>query len=105
VLGRDPQTAHMGESLDTTQDNGGVHINSGIPNKAFHGLALRLGGPSWEHAGRILYTALGHPRLRATASFRAFARVCADVARTIYGAGSREADAVVASWADVGVEL
>ncbi len=105
VLGKDPQPAHMDDYIDTTEDNGGVHLNSGIPNRAFHLLATRLGGPSWEHAGRILYTTLGHPRLRPTASFRAFGRVSADVARTLYGAQSREADAVTGAWADVGVEL
>ena len=105
LLGRDPQPAHMDDYIDTTEDNGGVHLNSGIPNKAFHNLATRLGGPSWEQAGRILYTTLGHPRLRPTASFRTFGRVSADVARTLYGPQSREADAVTAAWADVGVEL
>jgi Zn-dependent metalloprotease len=105
VLGKDPQPGHMDGFVHTTEDNGGVHINSGIPNRAFHRLATTLGGPSWEHAGRILYGTLGHPRLRATASFRSFARVSADVARTIYGAQSREADAVASAWADVGVEL
>ena len=105
VLGRDPQVGHMDLFVETTEDNGGVHLNSGIPNRAFHLLATRLGGRSWEHAGRILYTALGHPRLRPTASFRSFARVTADVARVLYGAQSREAGLVTGAWADVGVEL
>jgi Zn-dependent metalloprotease len=35
VLGRDPQPGHMNNYVNTTQDNGGVHINSGIPNRAF----------------------------------------------------------------------
>ena len=35
-LGKDPQPAHLRDYVDTTDDNGGVHINSGIPNKAFH---------------------------------------------------------------------
>ena len=35
-LGKDPQPGHMRDYVDTTDDNGGVHINSGIPNKAFH---------------------------------------------------------------------
>ena len=26
----------MRDYVDTTDDNGGVHINSGIPNRAFH---------------------------------------------------------------------
>ncbi len=95
----------MDDFVDTTEDNGGVHINSGIPNRAFHRLATRLGGRSWERAGRILYASLGDPRLRPTAGFRAFARLNAHVAGTIFGAQSEERDAVVAAWADVGVEL
>ncbi len=36
VLGKDPQPAHMRDYVRTYQDNGGVHINSGIPNHAFY---------------------------------------------------------------------
>jgi Zn-dependent metalloprotease len=35
VLGEDPQPDHMDDYVETTTDNGGVHINSGIPNRAF----------------------------------------------------------------------
>lgn len=105
VLGKDPQPEHMDDFVVTTDDNGGVHINSGIPNQAFYRLAMALGGHSWEHAGRILYTTLGHPRLRAAAGFRSFARVNAHVARTVYGIGSREESAVLSAWAGVGVEV
>ena len=52
--GKDPQPAHMGDYVDTTDDNGGVHINSGIPNHAFYLAATALGGHSWEKAGRDL---------------------------------------------------
>ena len=41
----DDQPAHMSEFYDGQEDNGGVHINSGIPNKVFYllctGLALQ----------------------------------------------------------------
>ena len=36
-------------------DNGGVHINSGIPNRAFYLAATALGGNAWEKAGRMWY--------------------------------------------------
>ena len=36
VLGKDPQPAHMRDFVPTREDNGGVHINSGIPNHAFY---------------------------------------------------------------------
>lgn len=34
LLGKDPQPDHMRNYVKTTSDHGGVHINSGIPNKA-----------------------------------------------------------------------
>ena len=40
---RAPQPAHMKDYVRTQSDNGGVHINSGIPNKAFYELAIALG--------------------------------------------------------------
>jgi hypothetical protein len=58
VLGRDPQVAVMADYVQTAQDNGGVHLNSGIPNRAFHLAATGIGGRSWEGAGRIWYAAL-----------------------------------------------
>src|SRR3954469_22228114 len=47
VLGKDPQPAHMRDFVHTYQDNGGVHINSGIPNHAFYLAAVALGGKAW----------------------------------------------------------
>ena len=44
-LGKDPQPADMAHYVNTPQDHGGVHINSGIPNHAFYLLATALGGP------------------------------------------------------------
>ena len=35
LIGKDPQPDHMSRYDSRTLDNGGVHINSGIPNKAF----------------------------------------------------------------------
>ena len=35
-LGKDPQPATMADYSTPTEDNGGVHINSGIPNHAFY---------------------------------------------------------------------
>ena len=41
VLGKDPQVGSMSDYVETTDDNGGVHINSGIPNRAFYLVAWR----------------------------------------------------------------
>jgi Zn-dependent metalloprotease len=41
-LGSDKQVSTMAKISNGTRDNGGIHINSGIPNKAFYELAQRL---------------------------------------------------------------
>ncbi|MDX6718248.1 MAG: hypothetical protein QOJ63_502 [Solirubrobacteraceae bacterium] len=99
----DNQPANMKDYVTTMSDNGGVHTNSGIPNKAFADLALKLGGHSWEKAGRIWYETLRDPRVRANATFRQFAGRTTATARRLYGTGSGEANAVVACWKGVGV--
>ncbi len=54
VLGQDPQPAHMSNYVNTFEDDGGVHINSGIPNHAFYVIAKEIGGFAWEKAGQNL---------------------------------------------------
>ncbi|MFJ8637451.1 M4 family metallopeptidase [Streptomyces sp. NPDC093568] len=44
ILRQDPQPAHMCNYVRTRKDQGGIHINSGIPNHAFYLVAERLGG-------------------------------------------------------------
>jgi Zn-dependent metalloprotease len=103
ALGKDPQPDHWDDYVRTQEDNGGVHINSGIPNRAFYLLATRLGGPSWERAGRIWYAALRHAELTPKATFREFARLTHRAAGVRYGVGSEEAAAVLDAWTAVGV--
>src|SRR5262249_55018078 len=43
-IGKDPQPAHMDGYVDTDDDNGGVHINCGIPNHAFYLASTGFGG-------------------------------------------------------------
>jgi Zn-dependent metalloprotease len=105
VLGKDPQPAHMDDFVETDEDNGGVHINSGIPNRAFTLVAKRLGGNAWEDAGRIWYASLGHERLLPSATFRQFARITRYMALTLFGNGSQQVSAVEEGWSGVGVEL
>jgi Zn-dependent metalloprotease len=100
---RDPQPSHMDDFVVTTEDHGGVHINSGIPNKAFHTLAMTLGGNAWEQAGGIWYETLQHYQLQPDTGFRTFARLTRIVARRNYGPGSSQAHAVRDAWRSVGV--
>ncbi len=103
VLGRDPQPAHLRDYVDTAEDNGGVHINSGIPNKAFHLAATALGGFAWERAGRIWYLTVTQGGLSPTADFAAFAAATTATAAREYGEESEEAEAVRTAWTAVGV--
>ncbi len=75
VLGKDPQPAHMRDFVRTREDNGGVHLNSGIPNRAFFLAAQALGGHSWKKAGYIWYATLCDRRLPQNADFATFARL------------------------------
>jgi Zn-dependent metalloprotease len=103
LIGKDDQPAHMKDFVKTLDDNGGVHINSGIPNKAFYELAIRLGGFAWERAGRIWYVTLCD-RLREDSVFQECADATFDVARELYGADSVEQRAVREAWDAVGVK-
>ncbi|MGE6386391.1 M4 family metallopeptidase [Pseudomonas sp. NPDC078416] len=103
VLGKDPQPGHMDDFVHTYDDNGGVHINSGIPNHAFYQVATRIGGHAWEKAGRIWYDALRDSRLRPNAGFVRFARITHDVAGRLYGVGEEAQIAVQEGWAAVGI--
>lgn len=102
ILGKDPQPGHMRDYVRTRDDNGGVHINSGIPNRAFYETAIRLGGKAWTKAGQIWYVTL-RDKLRPTSSFRDAARWTVAVAKELYGAGSLELKAVREGWAAVGI--
>ncbi|HWI31257.1 MAG TPA: M4 family metallopeptidase [Microbacterium sp.] len=102
VLGRDPQPAHMDGYVRTTDDDGGVHINSGIPNRAFYLTAAELGGHAWERAGRIWYRTLTGD-LPPTATFSEFADATLRAAAAEYGEDSEETRAVRAGWIGVGV--
>ncbi len=97
TLGKDPQVGDMADYVDTTDDNGGVHTNSGIPNRAFYLAASAIGGDTWEGAGRIWYAALTGGRVTADTDFAGFA------AATIAAAGEH-AGAVSGAWATVGVD-
>ena len=101
VLGKDPQVGSMADYVDTDQDNGGVHINSGIPNRAFHLAVVALGGSAWEVPGRIWYAALTGG-IGPDTDFAAFAAATVQAAADV----SDEARTAVAeAWTEVGVPV
>ncbi len=98
VLGKDPQPKHMDNFVNTFEDNGGVHINSGIPNHAFYLAATSIGGNAWEKAGRVWYATLLDPKLKPNAKFQQFAEL------TIENAKRYEVEKEVReAWEQVGI--
>ena len=104
VLGKDPQPADMQHYLHTAQDQGGVHINSGIPNHVFYLVATAIGGNAWEKAGQIWYDTIRDKSLKASANFAAFAGRTVANAGHRYGSNSTEHKAVSDAWNKVGVK-
>lgn len=106
VLGKDPQPGHMNNyrKLPYWNDNGGVHINSGIPNHAFYLVAMEIGGYAWEKTGRIWYITLTD-RLRRNSDFQDAANKTFQIAGELYGDGSKEQQAVRNGWAKVGIKV
>ncbi|MFI0740927.1 M4 family metallopeptidase [Streptomyces sp. NPDC021100] len=102
TMGKDPQPGSMDDYVRTPRDNGGVHINSGIPNRAFYLLATALGGHAWERAGKIWYATLTGGELSPTVDFAGFARQTVASAKQLYGEGE-VTQAVLKAWSQVGV--
>jgi Zn-dependent metalloprotease len=107
LFGKDPQPDHMNKYVNLPDtpfdDNGGVHINSGIPNKAFFLTATNIGGFAWEAPGRIWYEAL--KASTQITEFQEFADRTHKLAGDLFGAGGTEQDAVLDAWREVGIRI
>ena len=103
LMGKDPQPSHMREyDADAyPEDNGGVHVYSGIPNHAFYRAAVAFGGHAWEKAGRIWYLALTD-LLSRRATFADAALATITAAERLFDAGA--ARIVRDGWDAVGVK-
>ena len=96
----DPQPAVMAKLYKGPRDRGGVHINSGIPNRAFALFAKTLKGHAWDVAGRIWYDTL--LQLTTSSEFLDCAKLTVQVA-TGHGAAAKKA--VKAAWKKVGLTV
>ena len=93
---------HLPADNNPSNDNGGVHINSGIPNRAFFLAATAIGGHAWEKAGKVWFRALTE-RLKPDSDFRAAADATVALAAEMFSAGGAEHNAIQAAWHQVGV--
>jgi Zn-dependent metalloprotease len=100
----DDQPAHMSEFYSGQEDNGGVHINSGIPNKAFYLLSTRLGGNSWDKPLKMWYQTIKDQRVTGQRTdFLSFAVATYNVAKKKYDEAT--ANLVRDCWGQVGLEI
>ena len=102
-VGSDRQVSSIEKIYRGAEDNHGVHTNSGIPNKAFYELAKRLQGYAWDKPAKIWWEALNN--IKAKSTFNEFANATVEAANRLYGAQGAEHDAVVQSWAIVGIVI
>ena len=96
---KDPQPGHMKDYKNTSSDNGGVHINSGIPNKAAYEVAMAIGQ---DKLSDIWYRTLT-TYFTSSSEFADAANFTVQSAIDLYGSGSVEAKAVAAAWEGVGL--
>ncbi|MFP8940350.1 M4 family metallopeptidase [Streptomyces fenghuangensis] len=94
------QPAHMRDYETPCYDNGGVHINSGIPNHAFYRADYSLLN---GQADRIFYLALTD-YLFERSTFADARNATVAAAWRLYGKESQVGDLVATAWSGVGVE-
>lgn len=98
----DPQPATMDGYVKTNKDNGGVHLNSSIPNRAFFEACNAFGKDkkAWETIGPIWYAAF--TSLKPHATFHTAARATLVRAKHV---SQQHVAAVSAGWEAVKVKL
>ncbi|MFK7810855.1 MAG: M4 family metallopeptidase [Maribacter sp.] len=93
------QPKDMSEFVVTTRDNGGVHVNSGIPNRAYYLFATSIGK---DKAEQVYYRALDI-YLTASSQFIDLRLAVLKSAADIHGDGSTEVQAAEAAFDTVGI--
>jgi Zn-dependent metalloprotease len=108
------QPDHYSKRVTTTDDNGGVHTNSGIGNQAYYlaieGGTNRTSGVSVQGVGqanreqieKVMYRAFTQ-LMPANANYSVARSVTIQSARDLYGAGSAAERAITQAWTAVGV--
>ncbi|HEX8456149.1 MAG TPA: M4 family metallopeptidase [Pyrinomonadaceae bacterium] len=106
----DDDPDHYAERYTGTADSGGVHINSGIANKAFYLVAVggthhrggTVTGIGADAAARIWYRALT-TYMTSSTNFRGARTATLNAAAALYGSGSTNYNSVAAAWTACGV--
>ncbi len=94
------QPKHVDEAYTGSQDNGGVHLNSGIPNHAFYLYATAIGK---DKAERVFYRAL-EKYLTKSSRFVDLRNAVEQAATDIFNSASApEVDAAKTAFSQVGI--
>ncbi len=94
-----PATMDEYQNLSLNNDNGGVHINSGITNFAAYKIMSSLGRTKGE---QILFRALFY-YLTSQSDFTDFRLAAVQAAEDLYGSDSTEQEAVTQAFDEVGI--
>jgi Zn-dependent metalloprotease len=103
LMGKDSQPSHMRDYIKTGSDNGGTHLNSGIPNHAFYLAAVAVGGFLWDKIGTIWIKSMDD--ITPDTDFEGFAAITFQTAQKLYRNDSNEAKAVEKAWSGVGINV
>jgi Zn-dependent metalloprotease len=106
IIGTDDQPKFMKDFVVTDEDEGGVHINSGIPNHAFYLFNKKLGGNSWENGSFLIWynTQLKSTGLSEKSTFKEFATATLRIAENMeLGPDVNLVQKLGEAWSEVGV--
>lgn len=100
----DLQCSHYSNLYKGEYDNGGVHYNSGIPNKAFCLFAMAQGGNAWEKAGHLWYKTFKNEDLvKPDCTIHQFAHATILTAFEYYPGDSQMRENLIQAWKEVGI--
>jgi Zn-dependent metalloprotease len=101
LMGTDRQVDHISKKYTGPKDSGGVHWNSGIPNKAFCHAALKIGGQTWKTLGEVWYETM--LQLSPTSGFQDLVRINLTIAQSKFGTADARYQAIKSGWQLVGL--
>lgn len=107
-MGRDDQPADMAHMYRGLKDNGGVHINSGIPNRAWAVATTELAKvmpdkASWETTGYVWMHSMA--LLGPDATFAEAARATYVTAQRLFPKDPAVAQSIEKGWKTVGLNV
>lgn len=93
-----PNPANMSQYIQTTEDNGGVHLNSSIINHCFYLLSEGMQGSIGINEAAKVFYAANTNHLTANSQFIDCRLACIAAADQLFGAGSAKSQAVAAAF-------